>query len=35
LDLNNLSPIAALQLLSQWQADLAGCAAESAENKPR
>jgi len=35
LDLDNLLPIAALQLLNQWQADLAGRAAESAEHKPR
>ncbi len=35
LDLDNLSPIAALQLLNQWQADLSGLQPKSSELKPR
>jgi DNA mismatch repair protein MutS len=35
LDLDNLSPIAALQLLNQWQADLSELQPESSELKPR
>ena len=35
LDLNNLSPIAALQLLNQWQADLSELQPKSSELKPR
>ncbi len=35
LDLDNLSPIAALQLLNQWQAEVTGSQPETSELKPR